>query len=52
MELFEITPIILGGDPVDSKNKVWLTRAQHFEIVRYWNRLIRELRSNSAASSG
>jgi hypothetical protein len=44
MELFEITPVILGGDPVDPKNKVWLTREQHFEAVRYWNRVIRELR--------
>lgn len=44
MELFEIKPIILGGDPVSPENKVWLTRQQHFEAVRYWNRLIRELR--------
>jgi hypothetical protein len=44
MELFEITPVILGGDPVDPKNKTWLTRQQHFEAVRYWNRVIHELR--------
>ena len=44
MELFEIKPIILGGDPVSPENKVWLTRQQHFEAVRYWNRIIRELR--------
>lgn len=44
MELFEITPIILGGDPVDPNNKTWLSRQQHFEVVRYWNRVIRELR--------
>jgi hypothetical protein len=43
MELFEITPVILGGDPVDSKNKTWLTRQQHIEAVRYWNRVIKEL---------
>lgn len=41
MEIFEIQPIILGGDPVDPENKIWLTRDQHFEIVRYWNRVIR-----------
>jgi hypothetical protein len=43
MELFEITPVVLGGDPVDLKNKTWLTRQQHIEAVRYWNRVIREL---------
>jgi hypothetical protein len=46
MELFEITPVILGGDPVDPTNKTWLTRQQHFEAVRYWNRVIRELRED------
>lgn len=49
MELFEITPTILGGDPVDPKNKAWLTRLQHFEAVRYWNRVIRELRERKPA---
>ena len=47
MELFEISPVILGGDPVDPKNKVWLTRQQHFEAVRYWNRIIQKLRSGN-----
>lgn len=46
LELCEITPVILGGDPVDPKNKTWLTRRQHFEAVRYWNRVIRDLRQN------
>jgi hypothetical protein len=44
MELFEITPIIVGGDPVSSENKIWLTRQEHFEAVRYWNRAIGILR--------
>jgi len=48
MELFEITPIILGGDPVDPKNKTWLTREQHFQAVRYWNRVIRDLSHTKA----
>jgi hypothetical protein len=42
MELFEITPIMLGGHPTDPQNKIWLTRQQHFEIVRYWNHVIRD----------
>lgn len=44
LELVEITPILLGGDPTDPKNKTWLTRGQHFEVVRYWNRMIKQLR--------
>lgn len=48
MELFDITPVILGGDPNDPKNKAWLTREQHIEAVRYWNRVIRELREGKA----
>jgi hypothetical protein len=38
MELFEIKPVALGGDPVSLENKIWLTRQQHFEMVRFWNR--------------
>jgi hypothetical protein len=44
MELVEIKPIIVGGDPTDPKNKTWVTRQQHFELVRFWNRIIRDLR--------
>ncbi len=47
LELFEITPVILGGDPINPENKVWLTREQHFEVVRYWNRIIRVMREES-----
>ena len=46
MELFEIRPVILGGDPVDPNNKMWLTRQQHFEAVRYWNQVIKEMRDS------
>lgn len=44
MELFEITPVILGGDPISPENKAWLTRQQHFEVVRYWNRIVSNMR--------
>ena len=43
-EVFEIQPIILGGDPIDPKNKTVLDREQHIQAVNYWNRLIAELR--------
>lgn len=44
MQLVEIKPIIVGGDPADPQNKSWVTRQQHFEMVRYWNRVISDLR--------
>lgn len=47
MELFDIMPVILGGDPVDPGNKAWLTRQQHIEAVRYWNGMIGKLREES-----
>lgn len=47
LEIFEITPVILGGDPVDPQNKTALTRTQHIEAVRYWNNVIKELREKN-----
>jgi hypothetical protein len=44
-EIFEIKPIILGGSPTDSANKIILTRDEHIEAVKYWNKLIMELKS-------
>jgi cell wall assembly regulator SMI1 len=44
MEIFEITPIILGGSPTDPKNKTLVTRQQHFQAVRYWNKMVADLR--------
>jgi hypothetical protein len=44
MEIFEITPGILGGSPTDPANKAALTRPQHIEAVRYWNKIISDLR--------
>lgn len=43
-EVFEIQPVILGGSPTDPANKVVLTRQQHIEAVRYWNKMIRGIR--------
>lgn len=43
-EIVEIHPVILGGDPVDPSNKASLDRQQHLEYVRYWNRIIKDLR--------
>jgi hypothetical protein len=47
-EIFEIKPIILGGDATDPDNKTLLDRERHIEAVRYWNRIIRDLRQKAA----
>lgn len=49
MELFEITPVIVGGDPISLENKIWVTRQEHFELVRFWNRTIGDLRKAARA---
>ena len=44
-EVFEVHPVILGGDPVDPKNKTLLTREQHIQAVVYWNSEIKRMRA-------
>lgn len=44
-EIFNIKPIILGGDPSDPANKTILNREEHIKAVNYWNKLIKGLRS-------
>jgi hypothetical protein len=41
MNVYDITPTILGGDPEDPANKTWLTRAQLLQVARWWNDRIR-----------
>lgn len=48
MEIFDIKPIILGGDPKDPKNKTLLNREKHIEIVNYWNNIIHDLKREKA----
>ena len=45
-EIFEIKPIILGGSPIDPANKTVLTREQHIQAVRYWNKIIKGLKAS------
>jgi len=45
-EIFEIQPIVLGGNPTDPANKTLLTREQHIAAVRYWNQIVKKLRAN------
>lgn len=48
-EIFEIKPVMLGGSPTDPANKTALTRQQHIEAVRYWNKIIGDLRKQQTA---
>ena len=47
MEIFEITPFVLGGSQTDPANKVALDRKNHIKAVVYWNRVIQEIRQNA-----
>lgn len=53
-EVFEVHPIILGGNPTDPANKTVLTREQHIKAVVYWNREIPRLKNQheTGTSSG
>ena len=50
VELFFITPIILGGSPTSFNNKIFLDRLQHIQAVRYWNKIISDLRGETNES--
>lgn len=44
VEICELHPTMLGGDPSDPKNKIILSRADHFRYVRYWNGVVGKAR--------
>ena len=44
MEIIEVQPVVLGGSPTDPKNKSALSRKRHIEAVRYWNKIISDIR--------
>jgi hypothetical protein len=50
-EIFNVTPIILGGDPVAASNRTVLKREAHVQAVRYWNRIIADLRRRGPAGA-
>lgn len=49
-EIFNIKPIILGGDPLDPANKTILNRGDHINAVNFWNKIIKGLRSKGGRS--
>ena len=48
-EIFEITPVMLGGSPTAPANKTLLSREDHIKAVVYWNKIIAGLRSKRTA---
>jgi ABC-type glycerol-3-phosphate transport system substrate-binding protein len=47
-ELHFIRPIILGGNPEDEDNVTFLSRPQHIQAVRYWNKILNDLKTQRA----
>ena len=41
-----IKPIVFGGDPKLEENTLWVDHSSHGDLVRWWNRLYRELKSS------
>ena len=48
-QIFHITPVMLGGSPTDPANKVFLTREEHIQAVRFWNKAIVQLRAQQVS---
>ncbi len=46
-EILEIQPVILGGSPTDPSNKALVNREEHIQAVRYWNKVIADLRKQT-----
>lgn len=42
--IHHVTPIILGGDPTSMDNVTIISRDEHFQLIRYWNSVIRNIR--------
>jgi hypothetical protein len=50
-EIHEIQPIIFGGDPVDPKNKEFLTLSEYLPVVLWWNGLYRDTKNKEEGTS-
>ncbi|WP_300304566.1 hypothetical protein [Anaerosolibacter sp.] len=44
LQIHEIEPVKLGGNPTDISNKTFLPRDRHAKVVVWWNKRIREAR--------
>jgi hypothetical protein len=43
-------PLIFGGDATDPTNTLWISQAQHMQLVTWWNLKYLELRTGSGAA--
>lgn len=46
LQIHEIEPVKLGGNPTDTANKTFLPRDKHAKVVVWWNKKIREARKS------
>lgn len=44
-------PILFGGNPLDRQNIILVTRQQHSELATFWNRKLREIKSQPNATT-
>jgi hypothetical protein len=44
LQIHEINPVKLGGNPTDMANKTFLTPSQHSQYTNFWNSLIRSIK--------
>ena len=45
LHLHRTHPILFGGNPIDEQNITFVTRLQHSELATFWNRKVRELKT-------
>lgn len=38
-----VKPIVFSGSPTDDDNMVWITLSDHIDLVKFWNRLYRNI---------
>ena len=43
LDIHEILPVKFGGSPTDLNNKIALTRAEHAEFTKFWNKILRDI---------
>jgi hypothetical protein len=44
-----VKPIVFGGSPELGDNVTWVSLQQHVELVRWWNRLYRDLKEGKGS---
>ena len=47
LHLHRISPILFAGSPTDKQNIIFVTRLQHAEYATFWNRKVKEIKSQT-----